>query len=247
MKKRSLLSVLFYLVGLALLFSWVFSIFGGGTDDLSYSQVVQLFQQEQVKNFTVEDQKIYLELHNPYQGKTKLTCNMADPEAFHEQMRPLLETQSASGVLESYDFLPTSGISPYDFVLPLLIVGGVLLILWFLVMGRLNGGGNNPMAQFGRARTVLGMPDGQKVTFDDVAGADEEKQELQEIVDFLRNPEKFKEIGARIPHGLLLVGPPGTGKTLLARAVAGEAGVQFLSISGSLSGSFHISQYFISK
>ena len=92
--------------------------------------------------------------------------------------------------------------------------------------------GNN-LNNFGKARTLLGMPDGKKVTFDDVAGADEEKQELQEVVDFLRDPDKFKQIGARIPHGLLLVGPPGTGKTLLARAVAGEAGVQFLSISGS--------------
>ena len=89
------------------------------------------------------------------------------------------------------------------------------------------------MANFGKARTVLGVPDNKKVTFDDVAGAEEEKNELQEVVDFLRDPEKFHQIGARIPHGILLVGPPGTGKTLLARAVAGEAGVQFLSISGS--------------
>ncbi len=96
----------------------------------------------------------------------------------------------------------------------------------------MNGGGN-PMAQFGRARTVLGVPDNKKVTFADVAGADEEKQELEEVVDFLRDPAKYTAMGARIPHGLLLVGPPGTGKTLLARATAGEAGVQFLSISGS--------------
>ena len=99
-------------------------------------------------------------------------------------------------------------------------------------MGRMSSAGN-PMGGFSKARTVLGVPGDKKVTFDDVAGADEEKEELQEIVDFLKNPEKFTEIGARIPHGLLLVGPPGTGKTLLARAVAGEAGVQFLSISGS--------------
>jgi cell division protease FtsH len=80
---------------------------------------------------------------------------------------------------------------------------------------------------------VLGLPEDQKVTFADVAGADEEKQELEEIVDFLRNPEKYTAIGAKIPHGILLEGPPGTGKTLLARAVAGEADVQFLSIAGS--------------
>ncbi len=233
MRKRSLLSVLIYLVGLSLLFSWVMGLFGSSMDDLSYSQVVDLFQKEQVKSFTVEGQTIYLELHNPYKGEKNLTCNLAEPKIFHQQMQPLLESQTKSGVLESYDFLPTSGFSPYDLILPLLIVGAILLFIWFLVMGKLNSAHGNPMANFGRARTVLGMPDGQKVTFADVAGAEEEKEELQEIVDFLSNPKKFREIGARIPHGLLLVGPPGTGKTLLARAVAGEAGVQFLSISGS--------------
>ena len=107
----------------------------------------------------------------------------------------------------------------------------MLLFAWALLMGKMNN--NNPLQNFGKARTVLGIPDGKKVTFDDVAGADEEKEELAEVVDFLRNPDKYTKIGARIPRGMLLVGPPGTGKTLLARAVAGEADVQFLSISGS--------------
>ena len=135
-------------------------------------------------------------------------------------------------MLESYNFVPDKGFSPYTLILPLLVVGLVILFVWALLMGRMSSAGN-PMNGFSKARTVLGVPGDKKVTFDDVAGADEEKEELQEIVDFLKNPEKFTEIGARIPHGLLLVGPPGTGKTLLARAVAGEAGVQFLSISGS--------------
>ena len=231
MKKRSFTSVLLYLAGLALVLGWVLSIFGSGIDNLSYSQVVDLFRQEQVKSFVVQDQTIYMELHNPYDGRKELTCNLANPESFRMEMQELLQEQAESGVLESYDFLPEEKFSPYELILPLLIVGAILLFIWFIIMGRINS--NNPMANFGRARTVLGMPDGKKVTFDDVAGADEEKQELQEVVDFLRDPGKFKEIGARIPHGLLLVGPPGTGKTLLARAVAGEAGVQFLSISGS--------------
>ena len=119
-----------------------------------------------------------------------------------------------------------------DYLPPLLIAGGVLLLLWFILMSRVSSGGNN-MSNFGKARTVVGIPDGRKVPFQDVAGADEEKAELQEVVDFLRAPQKFQQMGARIPHGILLVGPPGTGKTLLARAVAGEADVQFLSLSGS--------------
>ena len=230
MKKRGFLSIALYLIILVVLFTVISAIFGSHTDDLSYSQILNLFREEQVKSFTVEDNTIYLDLHTPYDGKTSLTCNLADPQGFHEEMRELFAEQTADGVLESYDFLPEKETSPYDWILPILIAGVVLLILWVLLMGRLNAGGN-PMANFGKARTMLG--NNTKVTFDDVAGADEEKAELQEIVDFLRNPEKFKEIGAKIPHGLLLVGPPGTGKTLLARAVAGEADVQFLSISGS--------------
>ncbi len=232
MKKRRFLPILLYVGVLALLFSWVLGIFGNGTDDLSYSQVVKLFQQEQVKSFVVQEQQIRLTLHTPYEGKTTLVCNLADPESFRSEMHELLTVQTQSGVLESYDFIPEEGFSFFDLIVPLLIVGGVLLLLWFLLMSRANSGGN-PMNNFGKARTVLGVPDGKKVTFEDVAGADEEKQELQEVVDFLRDPAKYRSIGARIPHGLLLVGPPGTGKTLLARAVAGEADVQFLSISGS--------------
>ncbi|MBE6958885.1 MAG: ATP-dependent zinc metalloprotease FtsH [Ruminococcaceae bacterium] len=207
------------------------AVFGNFTDDLTYSQILELFEKEQVKGFVVEENKIHLELHTPYEGKERLVCNLADPGAFRQEMQETFAVQSSCGVLESYDFIPEGKPSPYDWILPLLIVGAVLVIIWVLLMSRANA--NNQMTAFGKARTILGIPDKDKVTFADVAGADEEKEELQEVVDFLRNPQKFKEIGARIPHGLLLVGPPGTGKTLLARAVAGEADVQFLSISGS--------------
>ncbi len=231
MKKRTIITLVLYLGVLALLFSWMMGLFGNRMDDLPYSKIVELIQQEQVKSLTVSGQTIRLTLKQPYDGKTNLTCNLADAESFRREMWDTLLTQQQSGVLESFDFLPQEEPSAWSWALPLLLVGLVLLFIWFFMMGRMNSG--NGAANFGRARTVLGVPDGKKVTFQDVAGADEEKQELQEVVDFLRDPAKFEEIGARIPHGLLLVGPPGTGKTLLARAVAGEAGVQFLSISGS--------------
>ncbi len=232
MKNRSrFIPLLVYLVLLAMIFSWATNLFGNGGASLPYSQVVALFEAKQVKSFVVKDDTITLHLYQPLNGETTVTTSLADPESFRTEMSELLRQQQAEGVLVSYDFVPEKSFSPYQLILPLLIVGIVLLFAWAMLMGRANN--SNPLNNFGKARAVLGVPDDKKVTFDDVAGADEEKEELQEVVDFLRNPQKFTDIGARIPHGLLLVGPPGTGKTLLARAVAGEAGVQFLSISGS--------------
>ena len=231
MKKRSSLSVILYLAILVLIFWVLLSLFSEIGNDIAYSEVLSLFEHEQVRSFIVSGDRIYLNLHAPYDGKDSLNTGLADPELFRQEMWDLIQSQYAAGILESYDFVPEAKQTYFGLVLPLLIVGLILLIAWALLAGRANA--NNPMANFGRARTVLGVPDGKKITFDDVAGADEEKNELQEVVDFLRDPKKYTEIGARIPHGLLLVGPPGTGKTLLARAVAGEADVQFLSISGS--------------
>ena len=231
MKKRSVFGVIIYVLILGVILSWVLGLFNLNANDISYSGIVELFEKEQVKSFTVQNQQIYLELHEPYNGKSSLTATMADAESFRREMWSIFQEQTQSGVLQSYDFLAEEQTGPFDYVLPLILAGLVILLVWFIMMGKVNG--SNPMANFGKARTVLGIPDNKKVTFDDVAGADEEKAELQEVVDFLRNPTKYTEIGARIPHGMLLVGPPGTGKTLLARAVAGEAGVQFLSISGS--------------
>ena len=232
MKKRRISPMFLYLLMLVLLFSWTSDLFDSSMNNIPYSQVIQLFQEEQVKHFTVEEQTISMELRTPYNGETEVATYLADPEAFRLEMNDLLHAQLQSGVLEYYHFYPDEGFSPYELIMPLLLVGIILLFAWAMLMGRMNSNAN-PLNNFGKARTVLGVPDDKKVTFADVAGADEEKEELAEVVDFLRNPEKFTKIGARIPHGMLLVGPPGTGKTLLARAVAGEAGVQFLSISGS--------------
>ena len=231
MRNQKTIPMLVYIAVMLLIMSWVSGFFSSDEDAVPYSEIVSLFRSEQVKSFTVHDETISLKLHNPYNGSTSLETTLADPESFRAEMNELLLAQTDAGILESYNFQPDTGFSPYALVLPLVCVGLILLFDWALLMGRMNS--NNPMQNLGKARTVLGVPDGKKVTFDDVAGADEEKEELAEVVDFLRNPAKYTEIGARIPHGLLLVGPPGTGKTLLARAVAGEADVQFLSISGS--------------
>ena len=231
MKKRRAIPVFAYILILALVFSLVSSFLSGNRQSIAYSDLVQLFEEEQVQSFYVSGDIITLNLYHPYKGETELKTAIADTDAFRREMWDLIQAQRAAGILESYDFEAEKAFTVYDLILPLLIVGLVLMIIYFLLMGKANQ--SNPMSSFGRARTVLGVPDGAKVTFNDVAGADEEKAELAEVVDFLRDPQKYTKIGARIPHGLLLVGPPGTGKTLLARAVAGEADVQFLSISGS--------------
>ena len=231
MKNRRILPLVIYLVILCVAFSWLSGIFTQTGNAIPYSKVLTLFREEQVKSFIVQGDLLTLELNSPYNGETTVSTTLSDPDGFREDMETLFASQLDADILVSYDFVAGEEDSPFDIVLPLIVAGLVLLFVWALMMGRMNN--SNPLNSFGKARTVLGVPDGKKVTFDDVAGADEEKEELQEVVDFLRDPEKYTKIGARIPHGLLLVGPPGIGKTLLARAVAGEADVQFLSISGS--------------
>jgi len=232
LKRIKPITLILYAVVLICAFSLILSLFGSRLDKVPYSQVVALIRQEQVKSFVVEDDLIQLNLRAPYNGKETITTHLADPESFRQEMWETLQAQSEAGILESYNFVPEDKLSPYDFVIPIALAGLVILIIWIILVGRANSQ-NNPAAQFGKARTQYGLPSGKKVTFADVAGVDEEKTELQEVVDFLKNPQKFKQIGAKIPHGILLSGLPGTGKTLLARAVAGESDVQFLSISGS--------------
>ena len=197
---------------------------------LYYSQIVEQFENENVRAFEAGDGKIILSFYEPVNGQSAITSKV-DLHLLQTQLGDLFAQQAEKGIL-TYTFLPDSTPTVFSKALPYLIAGLILLVFWVLLAGRMGSGGGNPGAQFGKARTILGQS-GKKVTFQDVAGADEEKAELQEVVDFLRAPDKFTKLGARIPKGVLLVGPPGTGKTLLARAVAGESGVQFLSISGS--------------
>ena len=230
MKRTKWMNVITYVLILALAFGIIWMIFGNNPDRVAYSQVMELLESKQVTSLVLDGDVLNMELSTPYNGKNSLQVRIADPDAFWQETEQLRKEQYAAGVLQIYDRSAEKGFNPYSLVLPGLIVGLVLLLLWAILAGRANA--QNPMANFGKARTMKGQS-GKKVTFADVAGVDEEKAELQEIVDFLSDPEKYKKIGARIPHGILLAGPPGTGKTLLAKAVAGEADAQFLSISGS--------------
>ena len=199
---------------------------------LAYSDVLDLFENKRVESFVLQGDTLTLTLYGSGAEQAgTATAKIGDIETFHKDLDETIAAQSAAGVLKSYNYLPAAN-SIWKTVLPYLLVGIALLFVWFILMNR-SGSGPNAMAQFTRANARFGVPSGESVTFQDVAGADEEKEELSEIVEFLRDPDRFKQLGAKIPKGVLLVGPPGTGKTLLARAVAGEANVAFLSISGS--------------
>ena len=199
---------------------------------LAYSDVLDLFENERVESFVLQGDTLTLTLYGSEAEQAgTATAKIGDIETFHKALAETIAAQSAAGVLKSYNYLPAAN-SIWKTALPYLLVGIALLFVWFILMNR-SGSGPNAMAQFTRANARFGVPSGESVTFQDVAGADEEKEELSEIVEFLRDPDRFKQLGAKIPKGVLLVGPPGTGKTLLARAVAGEANVAFLSISGS--------------
>ena len=198
--------------------------------DITYGEMRQLFVNEKVQSFAINDTRLTATLAD----KTTVTCQLYSFDLFFDDLNDLVVQQYEKGIITSYNY-PARSTNWLQLLLPY-VLAVMAFILLMNLMTRMNGGAggvSDKMAHFGEAR-VSSIPEGdKKVSFKDVAGADEEKEELQEIVEFLRDPDKYLKLGAHIPKGVLLVGPPGTGKTLLAKAVAGEAGVKFLSISGS--------------
>ena len=195
------------------------------TNDIPYSTFKQNWESDKIESIIIQEDKMLIE------GKTK------DGKAFStysssEMMVSLMEEHPNDSVVITFKAPSNSGV--WLSVIPMIILIVILLVFMFMItqQSQNSGSGRNVM-NFGKSRAKRALPNSQKVTFKDVAGADEEKAELEEIVDFLKQPSKYIEMGARIPKGVLLVGPPGTGKTLLAKAISGEAGVPFFSISGS--------------
>lgn len=207
------------------------------TEVTTYSDIVKHFQNEEVKSFKVNENNV-LELVLK-ETNVEIAYELKDLAIFYNDLGEVILKQLEEGKIEKYDYEPIATLPWWVSFLPYLIVIGLMVAVWWMFISRATkgtgagGGLAGRMNSFSKARTKLGADEKNKVYFSDVAGADEEKEELQEVVEFLKNPTKFSDLGAKIPKGVLLVGAPGTGKTLLAKAVAGESGVPFYSISGS--------------
>ena len=230
----------FYVLLIVLLIATIFTMTRGDKEEpMVYSDLVDLFKEEKVKSFVTEGTDIILELRtgetDPATGEElteEKTYSMYSFSVFYEDFHELIQQQYKDGIIEDYDYTEGFTVPWWAGFLPYLLLIGAAMWLWYMMMKQ-SGGAGGGVAKFSKARTRLGSEEKNKKTFNDVAGCEEEKEELAEIVDFLKDPKAYTAMGARIPKGVLLVGPPGTGKTLLAKAVAGEANVQFLSISGS--------------
>ncbi|MBR2461478.1 MAG: ATP-dependent zinc metalloprotease FtsH [Clostridia bacterium] len=229
MKKKNTGLIIFYLLLIGVIFLLVNGFARNASEDKygDYSEIVKDFNTENVQSFKIsENGKITVVRKD---GSTK-SYKLLDFSIFYADLGDTIRDQLERGVIEKYDYQEPSGMSAWLSLLPTVLLIVVFVLVWVFV---LSGARGSKINNFGKAHAKMGSDEKKRVLFKDVAGADEEKDELVEIVDFLRSPSKYTKLGAKIPHGVLLVGPPGTGKTLLAKAVAGEAGVPFFSISGS--------------
>lgn len=237
--KNGFKTALFYIVLIAVILFATASLFNSiPSDDLKYSDVVTMFESEKVSKFVVnEKNELTMYIRTTVGGKEAESIQVYKLRSLDMFVRDLGDTiarQHTEGIITEFDYPAPKQIPIWVSFIPYIVVIALMMGLIMFAMRQMGGkGGRGGMNPVGRSRAKLISPDKNSVLFKDVAGADEEKAELEEIVEFLRDPDYFTKLGAKIPHGVLLVGPPGTGKTLIAKAVAGEAGVPFYSISGS--------------
>jgi cell division protease FtsH len=232
----------FYVLILVILLATVFTMTKpAAAKTYQYSEIYDLFKQEKVESFVIQGDNLVITLKSD-DGTAAASSTATDTpktvtyklysfSVFYEDFNAMVRDQYARGIISSYDYSQGWEAPWWLEFLPYLLVMVAFMALWYIMMNKAGGAGG--VAKFSKARTKLGSEEKDRKTFADVAGCEEEKEELREIVEFLKNPRSYTAMGARIPKGVLLIGPPGTGKTLIAKAVAGEAGVQFLSISGS--------------
>ncbi|MBQ2736999.1 MAG: ATP-dependent zinc metalloprotease FtsH [Clostridia bacterium] len=233
-KKSSFYTIIFYACLAVIIVVAVAALFmNNNTEEPPvYSDIIGYFEKDSVKEFVITNSTIKAIIINADGTEKEITYTFRDINIFYNDFIKLKE-DGVLTKLEKYDFPPVKETSWFLSYLPMIILFGVLIVFFIFTMRQSSNTGATKRGSFGKTKQRTPAPDGKRVLFSDVAGADEEKEELKEVVEYLRNPSKFTKLGAKIPHGVLLVGPPGTGKTLLAKAVAGEANVPFYSMSGS--------------